>query len=65
MSLACAVCGSGRVTETVETETGLKALCDTCYQPVAEEARWQEGRAARRLSQGLAALGRVRGRMQA
>lgn len=39
MSLACAVCGTDRITMTVETDNGLKALCDACYPPVAEQAR--------------------------
>lgn len=39
MSLACAVCGTDRITVTVETDDGLKALCDVCYPPVAEQAR--------------------------
>lgn len=39
MSLKCAVCGTDRITQTVETETGVKPLCEACYQPVAEQAR--------------------------
>ena len=44
MSLACAVCGNSRVTNTVETETGIKALCDSCFAPVAEQARKEKAR---------------------
>ena len=39
MSLECVVCGTDRITMTVETETGIKPLCESCYKPVAEQAR--------------------------
>lgn len=60
MSLECAVCGSGRVTQTLQTDSGLKAFCDRCYAPVAEASGVLVGKEARRVAAGLAALGRLR-----
>jgi len=60
MSLECAVCGSGRVTQTLETDSGLKAFCDRCFAPVAEATGVLAGKEHRRVASGLAALGRLR-----
>ena len=39
MAATCAVCGTHRITNTIETETGIKALCEAHYAAVADHSR--------------------------
>ena len=58
MSQGCAVCGSHKVTNTIDADSGLAALCDIHYPLVLEEAERVEAseRARRRNRENEAGL---------
>lgn len=62
MSLACAVCGSDRVTETMETEGHTVALCALHYQAAKDAADHLAAREIEASRRALEALERIRQR---